>query len=146
MVPEIWPSYKTPNVLGTNPDPITATNPADMQPASISAATAAPLWYTYAYPDSTVTQRQAGVHVGHATTLAAASKRDFSSEPYRRDHEVKFYGPTVTWVYEKGPNAGIAKVTIDGADAARQARSVDQYSATAHVPGRAPCGAVSANG
>lgn len=126
VVPEIWPSYKVPNVLGTSPDPVNSA-PADMQPDTI-AATQAPLWYTYSYPDKNVSTLKPA-YMWTTTTLASASKRSFASDTTTASSlSFKFYGPTVTWVYVKNKNAGIAKVTIDGAAPASNA-TVDQYAA-----------------
>jgi hypothetical protein len=125
IAPEIWPSLATgPNVWSVPPG---ANEPNDGKPATM-AATVAPLWYTYSYPDSTVTTNKPA-YLWPTTTVGAASKRNFCSDPTTGSTiSFKFYGASVTWVFIKGPGAGFAKITIDGVAPASNA-TVDTYAA-----------------
>ena len=124
VVPEIWPSLATPNVWSNSPG---GSALPDGKPGTIAANTA-PLWYTYSFPVNSVTTLKPA-YMWAQTTTPTASKRNFCSDPSTSSTlTFTFWGPTVTWVYSKGPNYGIAKVTIDGATHAPG--TVDQYNAT----------------
>jgi hypothetical protein len=103
VTPQIWPGAKVPNTL-VNGVP---------QPGTVSATTA-PLWYTYSYPDASVT----GDPVAYFwTTLdsASASKRNFSATTAMgASVSAAFSGPSITWVFTKGQGYGLANVSIDG--------------------------------
>lgn len=115
VTPEVWPSRSVPNV-GTN---------ADAQPGSIDA-TKAPLWYTYAFNDSAVATQAPGYFWGTLTN-AGASKRNYSTNvSTAASFGCAFSGDTITWVFTKNSNAGIARVRIDGVDKG----TVDQYAAS----------------
>ena len=119
VAPEIWPSLAVPNAWGPGN--------VNGKPATIAAATC-PLWYTYSYPDNSVsTQKPA--YMWANVNLATASKRNFCDDPTTTATvSFKFYGPSVTWVYTKGPKGAIAKVLIDGVAPATNP-TVDQYAA-----------------
>ena len=115
VTPQIWPGAKVPNTL-VNGVP---------QPGSISATTA-PLWYTYSYPDASVTGDPVA-YFWPTITNANASKRNYSADVSTgASLSAAFSGDSITWVYEKNSACGIANVTIDGVSKG----TVDQYSAS----------------
>ena len=98
-------------------------------PATRSLAMgSAPLWYTYSFPDAT--SATAPGYMWGTVLTSAASRLDFCGDTSSATAiSFRFYGDSLTWVYEKGPHAGIAKVLIDGQPPATD-RLVDQYSPT----------------
>ena len=106
VVPQIWPGAAI--VSGKNV--VANGNP---QPGTVSATTA-PLWYTYAYPDASVSTSKPAYFWG-AYTWAGSSQRSYSADCARAaSFSAQFSGSSVTWVYTKGPGYGIANVSIDG--------------------------------
>jgi hypothetical protein len=113
VTPQIWPGAKVPNTL-VNGVP---------QPGTVSAATA-PLWYTYSYPDASVSGNPVA-YFWAPVANAGASKRTFSSSVATgASISAAFSGNTLTWEFVKGPGQGVAKVTIDGTVVG----TVDQYA------------------
>jgi hypothetical protein len=116
VTPQIWPAAAVPNTPLVNGMP---------QPGTISATTA-PLWYTYSYPDASVT----GNPVAYFwTTLnsASASKRNFSATTAMgASVSAAFSGPSITWVFTKGKGYGLANVSIDGVSKGQ----VSQYNSS----------------
>ena len=98
-------------------------------PATRSLAmTSTPLWYTYSFPDAT--RATAPGYMWSTVSTPSASRFSYCREPGSATKiSFKFYGDTLTWVYEKAANAGTAKVLIDGHPPATDSR-VNQYSPT----------------
>ncbi len=87
---------------GQSPTPL-ALGGVNGKPGTIAAATC-PLWYTYSYPDSTVITASKPAYMWATTDTTSASKRAFASDTATAATlSFKFYGPSVTWVYAKGP-------------------------------------------
>ncbi len=115
VTPQIWPGAKVANTV-VNGVP---------QPGTVSATTA-PLWYTYSYPDASVSGSPVA-YFWPTLTSASASKRNFSADVSTgASFSAKFSGDSITWVYEKLPTCGIASVAIDGTSRG----TVDQYSSS----------------
>ncbi len=117
VVPQIWPGTAVPNgqnVVVRQPNPVP------------SAATTAPLWYTYSYPDASVTGHPVAYFWG-TVGMSGASKRNYSaSVSTSASFKAAFSGDSITWVYTTNASCGIANVTIDGVSKG----TVDQYSAS----------------
>jgi hypothetical protein len=117
VTPQIWPGAMVPNTV-VNGVP---------QPGTVSATTA-PLWYTYSYPDASVSGHPVA-YVWPALSDPGASKRSYSLDcSVGASFSAQFSGDSLTWVYTKDSNCGVAKVTIDGVPATPQ--TVNQYSPT----------------
>jgi hypothetical protein len=113
VVPQIWPGAAIPNVV-VNGSP---------KPGTV-AATTAPLWYTYSYPDSSVTGSPVA-YFWSTLNNSSASKRNYSlDQSTSASFSAQFSGDSLTWVYTTNANCGRANVTIDGVLKA----TVDQYS------------------
>jgi len=117
--PEIWTAAaRGPNVWG---DILKDTYP---KPGSLTWD-AAPAWYTWSYPDSTVTTEKPTYFWG-TVSLIDASGRSYSAESQRTGTlKYRFYGSSFAWVYTKSNKAGIASVKVDGTEVG----PIDQYSA-----------------
>lgn len=116
ITPQVWPAAARPNVVDSV---------GNVMPGAISTTTA-PAWYTYAYPDSSVTTQAPGYYWAPLTD-AGARKRNFSSDVSTlASFGASFSGSSITWVFTETSASGVAKVTIDGVDKG----TVDQYSPT----------------
>jgi hypothetical protein len=119
VCPEIWTAAARPNVwtdYGFDAYP----KPGDL------AYNAAPLWYTYSWPDAAKTENVAYM----ATTTASKSASGHAFGTLVNTNSTityAFTGTSVKWIYNKGPSAGVAKVTIDGG----VPTTADLYNATA---------------
>lgn len=116
--PEIWTSAARPNVWNA----IAADNYP--KPGNL-AYNANPLWYTYSWPDAGKADT-VGYIAGTTANLNASGHAFNTAVNTNETITHTFYGTSVTWVYNKGPSAGIAKVTIDGGAPV----TVDQYNAS----------------
>jgi hypothetical protein len=105
VTPQIWPGANVPNSL-VNGVP---------QPGTVSATTA-PLWYTYSYPDASVTGNPVAYFLSSLTN-ASASKRNMTvlGSP-SESCTYKFYGTSLTLVYTKTSAGGLASIKVDNND------------------------------
>ena len=116
VTPQTWSAAKVPNEWPTG------TGFRYPRPGSITY-TQAPLWMTYSFADAAATKPG---YSWNTLTTASASKRNWSTESAQSGRITwRFQGPDFSWIYTKGPRAGIANVTIDGGTAI----PVDQYNA-----------------
>ena len=105
VTPQIWPGAKVPNTL-VNGVP---------QPGTVSA-TAAPLWYTYSYPDASVTGNPVAYFLGNLTNSSASKRSVTLFGAPTESCTYKFYGTSLTLVYTKTAAGGLASVKIDNND------------------------------
>jgi hypothetical protein len=117
--PEIWTAAaRGPNVWG---DILKDTYP---KPGSL-LWNDCPSWYTWSYPDSTVTTEKPTYFWG-MVNLATIDGRSLSqSSQLSESMTYKFYGDSFAWVHSTGPKGGNVSVKVDGVEKG----PIDTYTA-----------------
>lgn len=113
VAPEIWPSAA--NVGGVTVDwPTGAQYP---KPGSLAAGAAgASAWYTYTYPDASVTGNPVAYTLGTLNNAQFSRRNCTVSNTANGEIRAWFTGTAATLIYAKTAGGGTASVTVDGSE------------------------------